>query len=128
LEEGKLARGGSTITQQLAKNLYLSGEKTLLRKANEVLITLALEQHLTKKRILELYLNFAEWGQGVYGAEAAAQHHFQKPAAQLSKQEAALLAAILPAPLKNDPLLLTPQIVKRVKWILSWMEKKNGAG
>jgi monofunctional biosynthetic peptidoglycan transglycosylase len=126
LEEGKLARGGSTITQQLAKNLYLSGEKTLLRKANEMLITLSLEQHLTKKRILELYLNFAEWGDGIYGAEAAAHHHFGKPAAQLTKQEAALLAAILPAPLKHDPLILTPQIVKRQKWILSWMDKSNG--
>jgi monofunctional biosynthetic peptidoglycan transglycosylase len=126
LEEGKLARGGSTITQQLAKNLYLSGEKTLLRKANEVLITLALEQHLTKKRILELYLNFAEWGNGIYGAEAAAHHHFGKPASQLTKQEAALLAAILPAPLKHDPLVMTDKIVKRQKWILSWMEK-NGA-
>jgi monofunctional biosynthetic peptidoglycan transglycosylase len=125
LEEGKLDRGGSTITQQLAKNLYLSGEKTLLRKANEVVITLALEQHLTKKRILELYLNFAEWGDGIYGAEAAAQHHFGKPAAALTKAEAALLAAILPAPLKHDPLIVTPALEKKQKWILSWMDRSG---
>jgi monofunctional glycosyltransferase len=123
LEKGTLSHGGSTITQQLAKNLYLSGEKTLLRKANEVLITLSLEQHLSKHRILELYLNFAEWGNGIFGAEVAARHHFGKSASDLTQQEAALLAAILPSPLKNDPLQMTPYLAKRQKWILSWMER-----
>jgi monofunctional biosynthetic peptidoglycan transglycosylase len=127
LENGKLTHGGSTITQQLAKNLYLSGEKTLIRKANEAIITLALEQHLSKTRILELYLNFAEWGNGIFGAEAAAQHHFKKPASALTKDEAALLAAILPSPLKNDPLQITPYLDKRQKWILSWMNKSEKA-
>jgi monofunctional biosynthetic peptidoglycan transglycosylase len=127
LQNGKLTHGGSTITQQVAKNLYLSGEKTLVRKANEAIITLALEQHLTKQRILELYLNFAEWGHGIFGAEAAARHHFQKPASALTKEEAALLAAILPSPLKNDPLQITPYLEKRQRWILSWMDKKDAS-
>ena len=95
LEAGELKRGGSTITQQLAKNLYLSSERSLLRKAREALITRSLENHLTKERILELYLNVAEWGQGVYGAEAAARHHFQKSARDLTADEAAWLAASL---------------------------------
>ena len=78
LEVGEFKRGGSTITQQLAKNLYLSSERSLFRKAREALITRSLEHHLTKERILELYLNVAEWGQGVFGAEAAARHHFRQ--------------------------------------------------
>ena len=89
LEQGALKRGGSTITQQLAKNLYLSSERSVLRKAQEALITRSLEQHLTKERILELYLNVAEWGTGVYGAEAAARHHFRT-----------LLTSALSAPLR----------------------------
>ncbi|MBI4400590.1 MAG: monofunctional biosynthetic peptidoglycan transglycosylase [Nitrospirae bacterium] len=125
-EQGKLQRGGSTITQQLAKNLYLSSEKNLLRKINEALITYELEQRLPKKRILEIYLNVVEWGQDVYGAEAAARHHFGKSAKDLTSTEAALLAAILPAPRQNDPLKITPYLTKRQQWILSWMEKKNG--
>lgn len=90
--------GGSTITQQLAKNLLLTGERTLLRKAQEWVITMALESFLSKKRILTLYLNHVEWGQGVFGAEAAAQHYFQKPASKLSEWEAARLAVMLPRP------------------------------
>lgn len=90
--------GGSTITQQLAKNLLLSGERTLLRKGQEFLLTLALEQMLSKQRILEIYLNSVEWGDGVFGAEAAAQHYFKKPASQLSAREAARLAVMLPRP------------------------------
>ena len=91
-------RGGSTITQQLAKNLLLSGERTLLRKGQEFVLTLALEQLLSKQRILEIYLNNVEWGEGVFGAEAAAQHYFRKSAAQLSAREAARLAVMLPRP------------------------------
>ena len=91
-------RGGSTITQQLAKNLLLSGERTLLRKGQELVLTYALEHMLTKRRILEIYLNSVEWGEGVFGAEAAAQHYFKKSAAQLSAWEAARLAVMLPRP------------------------------
>ncbi len=91
-------RGGSTITQQLAKNLLLSGERTLLRKGQELVLTYALERMLTKRRILEIYLNSVEWGEGVFGAEAAAQHYFRKSAAQLTAWEAARLAVMLPRP------------------------------
>jgi monofunctional glycosyltransferase len=90
--------GGSTITQQLAKNLFLSGERTLLRKGQEFVLTLTLEACLSKQRILEIYLNHVEWGEGVFGAEAAAQHYFHKPAARLSAMEAARLAVMLPRP------------------------------
>lgn len=90
--------GGSTITQQLAKNLLLSGERTLLRKGQEFVLTLVLEACLSKQRILEIYLNNVEWGEGVFGAEAAAQHYFHKPAARLSALEAARLAVMLPRP------------------------------
>jgi monofunctional biosynthetic peptidoglycan transglycosylase len=90
--------GGSTITQQLAKNLLLSGERTLLRKGQEIVLTFALEMLLGKKRILEIYLNSVEWGEGVFGAEAAAQHYFRKPASRLSTYEAARLAVMLPRP------------------------------
>lgn len=90
--------GGSTITQQLAKNLFLSGERTLMRKGQELVLTLLLEALLSKQRILEIYLNNVEWGEGVFGAEAAAQHYFRKPAAKLSAYEAARLAVMLPRP------------------------------
>ena len=90
--------GGSTITQQLAKNLFLSGERTLLRKGEELVLTLMLEAMLNKQRILEIYLNNVEWGEGIFGAEAAAQHYFRKPAARLSPYEAARLAVMLPRP------------------------------
>ena len=90
--------GGSTITQQLAKNLLLSGERTLLRKGQEFVLTMALELLLSKQRILEIYLNQVEWGEGVFGAEAAAQHYYRKPASKLSAYEAARLAVMLPRP------------------------------
>jgi monofunctional glycosyltransferase len=90
--------GGSTITQQLAKNLLLSGERTLLRKGQEIVLTFALERMLSKERILEIYLNSVEWGEGVFGAEAAAQHYYRKDAAHLTVYEAARLAVMLPRP------------------------------
>ena len=90
--------GGSTITQQLAKNLFLSGERTLLRKGQELVLTLLLERLLDKERILEIYLNSVEWGEGVFGAEAAAQHYYRKSASKLSAFEAARLAVMLPRP------------------------------
>jgi monofunctional biosynthetic peptidoglycan transglycosylase len=123
LEKGALKRGGSTITQQLAKNLYLSSERSMFRKAQEALITRSLEHHLTKERILELYLNVAEWGTGVYGAEAAARHHFRKSASELTEDEAAWLAAILPSPRRYDPLRKTTALVRRYERVLHRMNQ-----
>ena len=90
--------GGSTITQQLAKNLFLSGERTLLRKGQELVLTVMLEALLSKQRILEIYLNSVEWGEGIFGAEAAAQHYYRKSASRLTALEAARLAVMLPRP------------------------------
>ena len=122
LQRGKLHRGGSTITQQLAKNLYLSPKKNLLRKFREAMIARSLEHTLSKTRILEIYLNIVEWGHNVYGAEAAARHHFRKSSSALTREEAALLAAILPAPRKHDPLRMTPDLKERQQHILSYMD------
>ena len=122
-EAGEMKRGGSTITQQLAKNLYLSSERSLLRKVREALITRTLEHRLTKERILELYLNVAEWGRGIYGAEAAARHHFGKSAADLTLDEAAWLAAILPSPQRYDPIRKTTALTRRHQRILQWMHR-----
>ena len=91
-------RGASTVTQQLAKNLYLSSQRSFVRKGQEAVLTVFLERLLTKRRILELYLNVIEWGDGVYGAEAAARRYFNKSAANLSPSEAAFLSAIVPNP------------------------------
>ena len=124
-EKGQLRRGGSTITQQLVKNLYLSPEKSLFRKAHEAMLVWELERALPKKRILELYLNVAEWGQGVFGAEAAARRHFGKAAEDLNPDEAALLAALLPSPRRYDPLRLTPYLSKRQAQILRWMKEES---
>lgn len=104
LKKGRLAKGGSTITQQLARNLYLSPSKNPLRKVKEILIARRLEKELGKRRILELYLNIAEWGRGVYGAEAAARAYFDKSAAELTPEEGAALAAVLPSPRRYDPV------------------------
>ncbi len=102
LNKAKVVRGGSTITMQLAKNLFLSGSRSYVRKGQELLITYMLEHLLDKERIFEMYLNVAEWGVGVFGAEAAARHHFGVSAAQLSPAQAARLAAMLPAPRYYD--------------------------
>lgn len=102
-------RGGSTISQQLAKNLYLSSQRSLLRKGQEAALTIMLERTLTKRRILEIYLNVIEWGDGIYGAEAAAQRYFRKPAASLSANEAAFLSAMIP----NPRTVFNPQINPR---------------
>ena len=122
LEAGEFKRGGSTITQQLAKNLYLSPRKSLLRKMREALITRTLEHHLTKARILEVYLNVVEWGHHIYGAEAAARHHFGKSAILLTRDESALLAAILPAPRQYDPLRVTRALRNKQERILEFMD------
>ena len=102
-------RGGSTISQQLAKNLYLSSQRSFLRKGQEAAITIMLERTLTKRRILEIYLNVIEWGDGIYGAEAAAQRYFRKPAAALSANEAAYLSAMIP----NPRTVFNPQVNPR---------------
>jgi monofunctional glycosyltransferase len=102
-------RGASTITQQLAKNLYLSSRRSFFRKGQEALLTIFLERTLTKPRILEIYLNVIEWGDGIYGAEAAAQHYFHKPASALSANEAAYLSAMIP----NPRTVFNPQVNPR---------------
>ena len=97
-KKGKVVRGGSTITQQLAKNLFLSGERSYVRKAQEMVITFMLEAMMDKRRILEIYLNVVEWGNGVFGCEAASRKYFGKPAAALDQGEAARLSVMLPNP------------------------------
>ena len=114
-------RGGSTITQQLAKNLLLSGERTLLRKGQELVLTYALEHMLTKRRILEIYLNSVEWGEGVFGAEAAAQHYFRKSASRLNTAEAARLAVMLPAPKRFEKTPGSAYLAGRTRTILGRM-------
>lgn len=113
--------GGSTITQQLAKNLLLSGERTLLRKGQELVLTFALETLLSKQRILEIYLNSVEWGEGVFGAEAAAQHYFRKSASRLSAYEAARLAVMLPRPKFFERLPQSSYLAGRSESILARM-------
>ena len=98
LSKGRIVAGGSTITQQLAKNLFLSDRRTPGRKLEEAIITIMLEHMMSKRRILELYLNLIEWGNGIFGAEAAAQHYFHTSASQLSPTQAARLAAMIPDP------------------------------
>ena len=120
-KKGKVVSGASTISQQLAKNLFLSGERSWLRKGQEAVITWMLESTLSKRRILELYLNFAEWGEGVFGAQAAARYHFGIDAASLSAPQAAFLAAILPSPRRYAPGRITPYIAGRIETILSRM-------
>jgi len=102
-------RGASTISQQLAKNLYLSSQRSFIRKGQEAILTMMLERFLTKHRILELYLNEIEWGDGIYGAEAAAQHYFHKPAIALNTNEAAFLSAMIP----NPRTVFNPQVNPR---------------
>ncbi|MDQ3920522.1 MAG: transglycosylase domain-containing protein [Acidobacteriota bacterium] len=115
-------RGASTITQQLAKNLYLSSERTFARKIKEAAITYFLERSLSKCRILEIYLNVIEWGDGVYGAEAAAQTYFHKHASDLSPQEAAYLSAMIPSPLNVfNPQKNPRRVVRRQRVILRGM-------
>ena len=113
--------GGSTITQQLAKNLFLSGERTLLRKGQELLLTLMLEALLSKQRILEIYLNNVEWGEGVFGAEAAAQHYYRKPASRLNTIEAARLAVMLPRPKYFETHINSGYLASRARTITSRM-------
>ena len=113
LDKGALRVGGSTITQQLAKNLYLSPHKSFFRKLREMLIAFSLEDHLTKLRILELYLNVVEWGDGVFGAEAAARHWYGHSAQSLSPVEAVRLAIALPNPIERAPNKSSAELTKK---------------
>jgi monofunctional biosynthetic peptidoglycan transglycosylase len=113
--------GGSTITQQLAKNLFLSGERTLPRKAQEFALTLMLEALLSKQRILEIYLNNVEWGEGIFGAQAAARHYFRKDASRLGPEEAARLAVMLPAPKRFEKRPGSAYIASRAATIVARM-------
>ncbi|MEH6434652.1 monofunctional biosynthetic peptidoglycan transglycosylase [Massilia sp. DD77] len=113
----KVVGGGSTITQQLAKNLFLSGSRSYLRKAQEMVITFMLETVMSKKRILEVYLNVVEYGRGVFGAEAAARHYFKTSAANLSSAQAARLAVMLPNPRYYDKHRTTNYLVRRTNAI-----------
>jgi monofunctional biosynthetic peptidoglycan transglycosylase len=122
-EKLEFARGASTITQQLAKNLYLSTSKNPVRKVKELFLTFALEGHLSKKRILELYLNLIEWGEGVYGAEAAARAYFGKSCNDLSDDEAAALAAVIINPRRYSPLEPSKRIRNRIALIRQRMER-----
>ena len=112
-------RGASTVTQQLAKNLYLSEDRNFLRKGREAVYTYFLERELSKKRILEIYLNVIEWGDGIYGAEAASRNYFKKSASNLTREEAAFLAAMVPSPLNVfNPQKNRKRVVRRQRAIL----------
>jgi monofunctional biosynthetic peptidoglycan transglycosylase len=121
-KKGKVVAGGSTISQQLAKNLFLSGDKTPWRKAQEALITVWLELLWDKRRILEVYLNVVEWGEGVFGAEAAAQRYFGTGTARLSAEQAARLAVMLPAPRKFEKNPRSAYLDRRTQLILGRMQ------
>lgn len=122
-QRGTMAIGGSTITQQLAKNLYLSPSRSVLRKVRELLITARLEQTLDKQRILELYLNVAEWGDGVFGAEAAARHWFGRSASRLTAVQAARLAVALPNPFVRTPRRRSAAMQRKVAKLLALLRR-----
>lgn len=121
LREGAIVSGASTISQQLAKNLFLSGDRTWWRKAQEAAITVMMETILTKRRIFEIYLNVIEWGDGVFGAEAASRHHFGTTAATLTPEQAARLAAMVPSPRRYGPGSETAYLQRRTEIILRRM-------
>jgi monofunctional biosynthetic peptidoglycan transglycosylase len=122
LAERRFAFGASTISQQTAKNLFLSASRNPLRKWHELLLTWGMEKNLRKRRILEIYLNIAEFDRGVYGVEAAARHFWGIPASQLSITQAVELAATLPSPSKNNPRTRTDAFLHRVEKINGWLE------
>jgi monofunctional biosynthetic peptidoglycan transglycosylase len=125
IEKGKFKFGGSTISQQLVKNLYLTPSKNPLRKAKEAIITWRIERSLQKRRIIELYLNVVEWGEGIFGIEAAAQHYYSKPAIALGPQEAARLAAVLPNPRRYRPNGSSKYVEKRATIIYDIMVRRG---
>jgi monofunctional biosynthetic peptidoglycan transglycosylase len=121
VRKGEVVAGGSTISQQLAKNLFLSGERALWRKAQEAVITVMIELLMEKRRILELYLNVIEWGDAVFGAEAAARYHYGVSAAQLTAEQSARLAAMVPSPRRYGPGRHTAYLARRTATILARM-------
>lgn len=123
LEQGRWARGGSTITQQLAKNLFLSTERSLVRKLKEYFLALRLERELSKNRIFHLYLNVIELGPGIFGVEAAARHYFGKSAGQLSLEDIVRLTAVIPKPLSENPTRQSRWLKWKARWILSILHK-----
>ena len=125
MRSGTMKAGGSTITQQLAKNIFLSPEKTATRKLKEVFLTIRLERELGKKRILELYLNVAEWGPGIFGIEEAARHYYGKHASQLGPEEACRLAAVLPNPIRFSPVGDSRYVKTRADVILKVLQKRD---
>jgi len=125
LKAKKFKFGGSTISQQLARNLFLSPEKSLIRKISEAVITWRMEKVLSKRRILELYFNVAEWGEGIFGAEAASRHYFGKPSSELNPEEAARLAAILPNPRRYRPMGDQRYVINRSNLIYSIMIQRG---
>lgn len=125
IKAGKFKFGGSTISQQLVKNLYLSPSKNPIRKLREAIITWRMEKVLSKKRILELYLNIVEWGEGIFGIEAAARHYYGKSASELSPEEAARLAAVLPNPRKYSPISDSRYVVNRSNLIYTIMVRRR---
>lgn len=122
-QRGHIRRGASTISQQLAKNLYLTSERSYLRKAREAILTAMIETALPKRRVLEIYLNVIEWGDGIYGAEAAARRFFDKSAAELTPEEAAQLAARIPNPRFYHRRGVTPYLERRAAGLLEQMER-----
>ena len=125
LERGRIVRGGSTITQQLARNLYLGEQRTLTRKLKEIVLALRIEQAVSKRRILELYLNLIEWGDGIYGAEAAAGHYFGTTAEALNARQALLLASVIINPRRFSPLEPSRRIEHRVRTIAGRMLRRG---
>ncbi|MFZ5756654.1 MAG: monofunctional biosynthetic peptidoglycan transglycosylase [Pseudomonadota bacterium] len=122
-KRSKRVRGGSTISQQTAKNIFLWPGRSYVRKGLEAYLTVLMETLWSKERILEVYLNSAEFGRGVYGAEAAARVYFRKPAGKLTSRESALLAAVLPAPRKRNPARPSPLVISRAAWIQGQMAR-----
>jgi len=127
LDRGRVVFGASTITQQTVKNLYLSPSRNPLRKWHEMFLTWGIEHHLRKNRILELYLNIAEFGRGIYGVQAAARHYYGEDVEQLSVPQAAELAACLPSPVKNNPATRTGAFDRRAQKILNLLTREQNA-
>ena len=125
IKEKKFKFGGSTISQQLAKNLYLTPSKNPVRKIKEAILTWRIENNLSKKRILEIYLNIAEWGEGIFGIEAASRHYYGKPSSELAAEEAARLASVLPNPRKYNPTGTSSYVENRSRLIYSIMVKRG---
>lgn len=125
LKDGKFGFGGSTVSQQLSKNLYLSPSKNPIRKIKEAIITYKIEKTLSKKRIIEIYLNVAEWGDGIFGIESASRHYFHKSAKNLTAMEAAKLASVLPNPIIYNPIGKQKFVVRKSNRLFKIMQKRG---